>query len=155
MVPHKYLKILFIVIQCSFLGFYIYLLKNPTAWAMSGLVHTIAYIKLQSELAYGTCDISSSSSHVLGQCSTDNFKPIGIGTLIDLLSYMLNLCSSVSIYFIWFKQIIMFAQYLIISIPRMKFTALRYFISNLEDNWDFTSFITYFFVSNQQHVINI
>jgi hypothetical protein len=53
-VTHKYLKNLFIVVQFYFLDFDIYLLKNPTACSMFGLVQTIAYIKLPTALAYGT-----------------------------------------------------------------------------------------------------
>ena len=65
-VPHKYLKTLFTTLQCSFPGFDIYLLKNTTPCAIFGLLQTIAYIKLPTTLAYGTREMSSSSSSVLG-----------------------------------------------------------------------------------------
>ena len=143
MVPQRYLKTLFRNVQWSFPGFDIYLLKNPTAWAMFVLVHTISYIKLPTTLAYGTREISSSSSSLfLGQWSTYKFTPTGIGTLIVLLYCMLNLCSIISTCFLWFKLVILLARSLLISIPIMKFATPRSFISNLEDSWDFNSFIT-------------
>ena len=45
-VPLKYLKIHYIAFQCSLPGLFIYLLITPIACAISGLVHTMAYIKL-------------------------------------------------------------------------------------------------------------
>ena len=145
MLLHKYLNTLFTSIQCSFPRFEIYMLKTPTALAISSLVQTIAYIKLPTTLEYGTHKIYSSSYHALGHDSTYNFTTTWIGTLTALLSCMLNLYSIVSTYFLWFKPIFLFAQSLLISIPRMKFTATRSFMSNSEDRWDFISFITCLF----------
>ena len=45
-VPLKYPRIHYIAFQCSLLRFFIYLLITPTACVISGLVHTMAYIKL-------------------------------------------------------------------------------------------------------------
>ena len=45
-VPFKYWRIHLTASQCSFLGLARNLLTTPTAWAIFGRVHTIAYIKL-------------------------------------------------------------------------------------------------------------
>src|ERR1700733_12907034 len=107
--PCKYLKTRFTATQCSFPGLDINLLNTPTACAMSGLVQTIAYIKLPTTLAYGTRDILSSSSCVLGHCLADNLTPTGTGTFMGLLSCILNLWSIVSTYFLWFNHSFLFA----------------------------------------------
>jgi len=102
-VPRKYLKTRFTVVQCSFPGFDINLLNTPTACAMCSLVKTIAYIRLLTALAYGTWDMSSSTSFVLGHYSENNLTPTGIVTFTSLLSCILNLYSIVSTYFLWFN----------------------------------------------------
>ena len=121
---------------------------------MYGLVHTIAYIKLRTALAYRTRDMSYSSSCVLGHCSIDNFTPTGIGTLTGLLSCMLNLFSTISTYFLWFNQIIMFAWSLLIFIPKWSFQHPdpSCQIWRTTEN---SPPLNIFVVSNQQHVINI
>ncbi|CAL0308374.1 unnamed protein product [Lupinus luteus] len=45
-VPLRYLNIHFITFQCSLSGLDKNRLTNPTAWAISGLVQIMAYIRL-------------------------------------------------------------------------------------------------------------
>ena len=85
-----YLRILFTAFQCSPLGFAIYLLTAPTACAMSGLVQTMANIKLPTADAYGTRDISILSASLLGLILEDNLKLTGRGVEIGLQSCMLK-----------------------------------------------------------------
>ena len=53
-VPFKYQSIYFTAVQCSLPGLLMYRLTVSTANAMSGLVQTIAYIKLPTTEGYGT-----------------------------------------------------------------------------------------------------
>ncbi|KAK4566651.1 hypothetical protein RGQ29_002779 [Quercus rubra] len=77
--------------QCCFPGLLMNQLTTPTACAMSGLVHTIAYIKLPIAEAYGTLLIWSLSSSVFGDCSLLSLKLLSKGVLTGLASFMLNL----------------------------------------------------------------
>ena len=85
--------------------------------------------------------MSSICSYVFGHYSTYNFEPTGIGVFTGLQSYILNLYSIMSTYFLWFNQSFLFIWSLLISIPKIKFVATRSFISNWDDNWDFTPLI--------------
>ena len=61
-----YLRILFIVFQCSLPGFAMYQLTALTACAISGLVQIIANIKLSIADAYSTRDIFFISTSFVG-----------------------------------------------------------------------------------------
>jgi len=85
-----YLKILFVVFQCSQPGFAMYRLAAPIACTMSGLVHIMANIKLPTADAYGTRDISILFASFLGDILEDNLKLIGSEVEISLQSCMLK-----------------------------------------------------------------
>jgi hypothetical protein len=66
--------------QCLGPGFCKYLLKIPTAQAISGLVHTIMCIKDPIASLYGIPFISSMADKVAGQSSLDKgFSSLFIG----------------------------------------------------------------------------
>ena len=75
-----------------------YLLTTPTACAISGLVQTIAYIKLPTLDAYGTLDIYSISSWVLGHISLISLKQIEKGVLTGFSFYILNIFNTFYMY---------------------------------------------------------
>jgi hypothetical protein len=97
-VPLKYLRIHFTTSQCSLPRLFIYLLTTPTACAISGLVQTIAYIKLPTGDEYGTLDMYSISSCVLGHISLINLKWLAKGVLTGFAFCILNLSNTFSVY---------------------------------------------------------
>ena len=101
LVPLKYQRIHFTSCQCSLPGSLINLLTSPTAWEISSLVYTIAYIKLLTTDGYGTLDIWIISSSFLGLCSFNNLKWPAKGAPTDLTSYILNLSKTFFMYSSW------------------------------------------------------
>src|SRR3954462_8124004 len=89
-VPCKYLSIHFKASQCCLPGHAMYQLTTLTACEISGRVHTIAYMMLPTVLKYGTLDMCSASSSLLGDNSTDNLKRAAKGIITGLDSLMLN-----------------------------------------------------------------
>ena len=71
-----YLKILFIVFQWSPMELVMHWWTAPTTCAMSGLVHTIASIKLPTANAYSTRDIFFISTSLLEHLLEGNLKII-------------------------------------------------------------------------------
>ncbi|KAJ0939367.1 hypothetical protein HanRHA438_Chr02g0060331 [Helianthus annuus] len=96
--PRRYLRIHLTASQCFLPGFDRNRLSTPIAWAISGLIHTIAYIKLPTADAYGTLSMSLISSFEEGQSLSVSLK-LGVrGELTDLALSMLNLRSTFSMY---------------------------------------------------------
>ena len=89
-VPFKYQSIHLTMFQCSLLGLLMNRLTTPTAYLISGRVHTIAYIKLPMAEAYGTFIISAFSAFVFGLCLPDNLQFAGSVDPTGFASNMLN-----------------------------------------------------------------
>ncbi|KAK9698734.1 hypothetical protein RND81_08G127500 [Saponaria officinalis] len=97
-VPLRYRKIIFTTCQCSLPRSHINRLTTLTDCARSGLVQTIAYIKLPTALAYGTRDMYAFSSADLGANTTDRCAFDALGVSMDLALDMPNLVNTFSIY---------------------------------------------------------
>ena len=65
-------------------------LTTPTAYPISGQVHTIAYIKLPTAEAYGTFIISAFSAFVFGLSLPDNLQFVESVDPTGFVSDMLN-----------------------------------------------------------------
>ena len=83
-VPLRYLRIHLTACQCSLPRLERNLVTTPTAWAISGLVHTIVYIKLLTADAYDTFFISCLSFSLVGHCLELNLKCPASGVLTVL-----------------------------------------------------------------------
>ncbi|KAK2410501.1 hypothetical protein QL285_045862 [Trifolium repens] len=55
MVFLRYPMTLLMACQCSLLGLLVNLHRSPTTYAMSGLVQSVAYLRLPMMLAYSIC----------------------------------------------------------------------------------------------------
>ena len=111
-----------------------YLLTTPTACAISGLVQTIAYIKLPTAEAYGTSAMWSRSSAILGDCSFYNLKWFVNGVVLGLASLTLNLLGIFSMYNSWDRFKVSADLSREIFIPKICFAGPKSFISNVVDN---------------------
>ena len=129
--------------QCSLPGLFIYLLTTPTSCATSGHVQTIAYIKLPIVDEYGTLDMYSISSYVLGHISLVNLKWLAKGVLTGFAFCILNLSNTFSVYSPWDNVNLRFFLSLVILMPRIFFAAPKSLISNELDNFFLRIFISY------------
>ena len=131
-------RIYFIVCQYPLLGLCIYLLTIPTACEISGLVHTIAHIKLPTAFKYGTYNMYSRSAYIKGDNCVESLKWKSNGVLTGFVcSVMPNYCSIFLKYSFWDKLTLPQALSLHISMPRIFLSSPRYFISNSWLSWVF------------------
>ena len=125
-----YRRIHFTACQCPLLGLCIYLLTIPTVCEMSGLAHTIAYIKLPTTFQYGTCNMYSPSASVEGDNCAESLKWEANEVLTGFVcSVMPNCCSTFFKYCFWDKLTLPRALSLYISMPRIFLTSLRSWLS--------------------------
>ena len=89
-VPFKYRSIHLTAFQCSLSGLLMNRPTTPTAYPISGRVHTIVYIKLPTDEAYGTFIISAFSTFVFGLSLPDNLQFAGSVDPTGFASDMLN-----------------------------------------------------------------
>ena len=89
-VPFKYRSIHLTAFQFSLPGLLMNRLTTPTAYPISGRVHTIAYIKLPTAEACGIFIISAFSSFVFGLCLPDSLQFAGSVDPTGFASDMLN-----------------------------------------------------------------
>src|SRR5438445_6892807 len=101
------------------------------AWARSGLVHRIAYIKQPTAFANGIFDIASASASVVGHCFALRLKCEANG--VDTgLAFMLNFSSTLLMYLPWERYNLPLSLSLRISIPKIFLATPRSFMSNSE-----------------------
>ncbi|KAJ9540040.1 hypothetical protein OSB04_026546 [Centaurea solstitialis] len=89
-VPFKYRNAVLTAVQCDRPGFARNRLTTPTQCARSGRVHTMAYMRLPTALAYGTFNISAFSLSSFGQSSLEILMCFGSGVLDVLAPSRLN-----------------------------------------------------------------
>ncbi|WZZ40969.1 hypothetical protein YC2023_037228 [Brassica napus] len=96
---------------------------------MSGLVHTIAYMRLPTADAYGVVFISSFSFSLVGLCFELSLKCPPSGVLTDFALCMLNLSNTLSTYRSWDNHKSFFGLSRVIFIPRICLACPRSFIA--------------------------
>ena len=109
----------------------IYLLIIPTACEMSGLIHTIAYIKLPTAFEYGAYNMYSHSASIEGNSCAKSLKCEANRVLTGFVySTMSNYFSTLFKYCFSYMLTLLGALSLHIFMPRIFLTSLKSFISN-------------------------
>ncbi|WZZ23400.1 hypothetical protein YC2023_006801 [Brassica napus] len=96
---------------------------------MSGLVHTIAYMRLPTADAYGVVFISSFSFSLVGLCSEHNLKCPPSGVFTGFALFMLNLSNTLSTYRSWDNHKSFFGLSRVIFILRICLACPKSFIA--------------------------
>ncbi|KAL0683372.1 hypothetical protein Bca4012_050220 [Brassica carinata] len=96
---------------------------------MSGLIHTIAYMRLSTADAYGVVFISSFSFSLVGLCFELSLKCPPSGVLTGFSLCMLNLSNTLSTYRSWDNHRSFFGLSRVIFIPRICLACPRSFIA--------------------------
>jgi len=104
---------------------------------MSGLVHTIKYIRLPTTLEYGTFSIYFFSCSDLGLKATESLKYVARGVETILAFSMPKRQITFSANSFYERKIFRLGRSLDISMPRILLVAPKSFISNTEPSCSF------------------